>query len=133
MSVDQIYNALINNDHKAMASFYFSLSDLPQQIRGLNETLTKMDARITNLDMRMTNFEKRMEKEMKEIRDDLRIINTNIGCLYEGQVKLQFQKDDEFITHNPTTTTNNATSNNQRSLLPINSFKTFTPLSPNDC
>ncbi|KAG2372887.1 hypothetical protein C9374_013094 [Naegleria lovaniensis] len=131
MSVDQIYNALINNDHKAMASFYFSLSDLPQQIRGLNETLTKMDARITNLDMRMTNFEKRMEKEMKEIRDDLRIINTNIGCLYEGQVKLQFQKDDEFITLNPTTT-NNATSNNQRSLLPINSFKTFTPLSPND-
>nr|CAG4719209.1 unnamed protein product [Naegleria fowleri] len=101
MSVDQIYNALINNDHKAMASFYFSLSDLPQQIRGLNETLTKMDARITSLDMRMTNFEKRMEKEMKEIRDDLRIINTNIGCLYEGQVKLQFQKDDEFITHNP--------------------------------
>ncbi|KAF0972137.1 hypothetical protein FDP41_009833 [Naegleria fowleri] len=94
MSVDQIYNALINNDHKAMASFYFSLSDLPQQIRGLNETLIKMDARITN-------FEKRMEKEMKEIRDDLRIINTNIGCLYEGQVKLQFQKDDEFITHNP--------------------------------
>ncbi|KAF0977330.1 hypothetical protein FDP41_003322 [Naegleria fowleri] len=92
MSVDQIYNALINNDHKAMASFYFSLSDLPQQIRGLNETLTKMDARITSLDaritsldMRMTNFEKRMEKEMKEIR----------------QVKLQFQKDDEFITHNP--------------------------------
>nr|CAG4713647.1 unnamed protein product [Naegleria fowleri] len=95
MTADQIYNALVNNDHQVMASLFFALSDLPQQMQLLKTDFSQQ------MQLLKTDLVAQMNKMEANIREDLRIINTNIGCLYEGQVKLQFQKDDDFITENP--------------------------------